>query len=396
MYAYKRNINIDTRGLLIGQEILFMQKVFKEDEEKEFWKILNEKSSHLFVVCGESCKKLDIIKNLSLIDAQITFFSDFEPNPVYESVVLGVEKFNRNNCNAILAVGGGSAIDVAKCIKLFVPMDRHKDYLMQMRESNNIKNDKSNKIYNNIDLFAIPTTAGTGSEATKFAVIYKEGIKQSISHASLISSYVLLYSPVLEVLPEYQRKVTMLDALCHGIESFWSVNSTDESRAFSAKAIKIIVANIEDYLSNTKSGNRNMLEAAHIAGQAINIAKTTAAHAMSYKLTSLYKIAHGHAVAVCLPTVWKYMLENSDKCVDKRRESFVKEIFVKIANSMNCADCNMAINFLEQLLNRLQLKGPVIIEQDLEKLVYSVNSDRLNNNPVKLQDYDIREIYTRI
>ena len=360
-------------------------KVFREDTEKEFWKILNEKSRHLFVVCGKSCKRLDIIKNLSLIDAKITLFDDFKSNPVYEEVVLGTKKFINENCNTILAIGGGSAIDVAKCIKLFAAMDIHKDYIMQIKE-NSI-------VYSNIDFFVIPTTAGTGSEATGFAAIYKNGIKQSISHESLIPFCVLLYSPVLEMLPEYQRKVTMLDALCHGIESFWSINSTNESRELSARAIKMIVDNMEDYLANTKAGNKNMLEAAHIAGQAINIAKTTAAHAMSYKLTLLYKIAHGHAAAICLPVVWKYMLDCSERCVDIRGIGFVKKIFMNIANAMDCADCNMAISFLEQLLVRLQLKTPVITEQHLKELVCSVNYDRLNNSPISLQENDIRKMY---
>lgn len=103
----------------------------------------------------------------------------------------------------------------------------------------------------------------------------------------------------------------MLDALCQGIESWWSVNATEESRKISQKAVAMILENLGGYLSGDQACADNMMIGSNLAGQAINITQTTAAHAMSYKLTSLYKIPHGRAAFVCLPYVWEYMIKNS-------------------------------------------------------------------------------------
>ena len=234
-------------------------------------------------------------------------FNQFTSNPLYEQVCKGVDLFNDNRCDAILAVGGGSTIDVAKCIKLYCRMDPSRNYLDQECSDSHIP------------LIAVPTTAGTGSESTRYAVIYYEGKKQSITHESIVPNYAVLEPSLLKSLPLYQKKCTMLDALCQGIESLWSVNSTDESMVFSKIAIETIMYHWHGYIEdNSDEDARYIMLAANYAGRAINITQTTAPHAMSYKLTSLYGLPHGHAVALCLPEVWMYMMEHPEKCIDKR------------------------------------------------------------------------------
>ena len=202
---------------------------------------------------------------------KVTRFSDFKPNPLYGSVVEGVRKYRESGCDIIAAVGGGSAIDVAKCVKLYtdLPGDGADGAWL-----------KSNGTLNDTELLAIPTTAGTGSEATRYAVVYHDGKKQSITSDAIIPNTVLFDPSVLDSLPDYQKKSTVMDALCHAVESFWSVNSTDESKQYSRTAIELIVANIDDYLAGDNSKNEIMQEAAYVAGKAINIAQTTAGHAM--------------------------------------------------------------------------------------------------------------------
>ena len=198
-----------------------------------------------------------------------TEFSDFQPNPKYESVVAGIEALRAHHCDFIIAAGGGSAMDVAKCIKLFSEMDLSKNCLEQ------------EIVENALPLLAIPTTAGTGSEATRFAVIYYQGNKQSVAHPSCVPGWVLMEPELLESLPMYQRKATMLDAFCHAAESFWSVNSTEDSREDAAEAIRLVLKYADSYLANEKDGNEQMLRAANIAGKAINVTQTTAGHAMA-------------------------------------------------------------------------------------------------------------------
>ncbi len=338
-------------------------------------------------VCTNSFRKQDLYTQMQEIvrDYEVTEFSDFEPNPKYESVCAGVALFREKKADFIIATGGGSALDVAKCIKLFSGMNDAVCYLEQpLMEVN-------------VPILAVPTTAGTGSEATRFAVIYYNGVKQSVSHESCIPEYVILEPKLLKTLPDYQKKVTMFDALGHAIESFWSVHSTEESREYAKEAIRLVMDNEEGYLAGTEEGHANMMLAANIAGKAINITQTTAGHAMSYKLTSMYGIAHGHAVALCIAKLWPYMLNHMQNCVDSRGEDFLGAIFDEIAQCMNADSPEEATATFVRMMQRSALQAPNMqSEQELQILCDSVNVGRLKNNPVLLEKQDIHAIYQEI
>lgn len=345
---------------------------------KELDTYLGEK---VLLVCDSSIQFLKINDYFNGKE-NIVRFSDFVPNPLYESVVKGVELFHKENCDTIVAVGGGSAMDVAKCIKLYSNMNSDENYL------------KQKIVPNDVPLIAVPTTAGTGSEATRYAVIYYEGEKQSISDYSFIPSIVLFDASVLETLPLYQKKATLMDAMCHSIESFWSVNSTDESKEYSKEAIKLIIGNYKDYLACDNSKNELMLKASHVAGKAINITQTTAGHAMSYKLTSLFKIAHGHAAALCIKGIWSFMVRHTENCVDVRGEEYLKRTFREIADVMGCTCVEEAIDKFGNMVDELELSIPEnVTDKDYEVLKNSVNPVRLKNNPVALSTEDIDAIY---
>ena len=248
------------------------------DKYKEIESILNKhKCEKFMLVCGASLRKSTAYDYFEQIKVPCIVFSEYKSNPCYEDICNGVELFKAEKCDAVVAVGGGSAIDVAKCIKLYSTMETSQSYMEQEAENNDIL------------LIAIPTTAGSGSESTKFAVMYYKGNKQSVVHESLRPRYAILDSGFLSTLPLYQKKCTLLDALCQAIESWWSINSNAESRKYSKMAIEIIVANMEEYLSEqTTNADDKIMLASNYSGRAINITQTTAPHAMSYKLTSLY------------------------------------------------------------------------------------------------------------
>lgn len=333
----------------------------------------------LMLVCGKSFDQLKIKDFLENLDVVTVRFSDFSSNPVYEDVCKGVVSFRNEDCDALLAIGGGSAIDVAKCIKLFNRMNPSVGFL--------------NQEYNdtNIPLVAMPTTAGTGSESTRYAVIYLNGDKQSISHPSIIPGYVVLDPSVLKGLPVYQKKCTVMDALCQGIESWWSVNSTDESRKYSKAAVEGIVASWQEYIEeNTERAAEKIMLCSNLAGRAINITSTTAAHAMSYKLTYMYKLPHGHAVALCLPEVWDYMLAHTNDCIDRRGEKYVRKVFDEISEIIN-------VEKFRELLSKLAILKPEMKGgNDLVILSESVNIERLKNNPIVLSRDSLRQLYERI
>ncbi|MCR5502339.1 MAG: phosphonoacetaldehyde reductase [Lachnospiraceae bacterium] len=366
------------------------QKILKaspEYRELTDWTVKNG-IRKILLVCDDAFRYLKIASFLENEDKhpgfEIVRFSDFQPNPLYESVVKGVRLFSETGCEAILAVGGGSALDVAKCIKLYQGLNPEINYLQQR------------PMPNTIPMMAVPTTAGTGSEATRYAVIYFDGEKQSISDTSIIPDTVLMDASSLKTLPAYQKKSTMLDAFCHAIESFWSVNSTEESMKHSANAIRGILSNRTGYLKNDDASNEGMLYAANEAGQAINITQTTAAHAMCYKLTSVYGIAHGHAAALCLKELFPWMIRNTDLCIDPRGERHLGLVFRKIAEAMDCGSTEDAALLFERIFLETGLETPKAAEEDISLLASSVNPVRLKNHPVRLDRDTIDRLYHKI
>lgn len=345
----------------------------------------------LLIVCDGSIFYMDgFNKHLEEIEksgVEIITFRDFQPNPLYDSVVNGVKLFRHEMCDSIMAVGGGSAIDVAKCIKLYANLS-----------GNGVDGDwlREKIIPNDIPFLAMPTTAGTGSEATRYAVIYYEGNKQSITSDSFIPNIVLMDPNALKTLPLYQKKATMMDTLCHAIESFWSVNSTEESKEYSRTAIVGVIENMDGYLANTETGNRNMLIASHTAGKAINITQTTAGHAMCYKITSLFGCAHGHAAILCDRVLFPWMIENTDKCIDPRGEEYLKNVLDEIASALGCANAKAGAEKLLNIFESLGLEVPTATPMQYEELKTSVNPVRLKNHPIALDETVIDNLYHEI
>ncbi|SFQ11521.1 Alcohol dehydrogenase, class IV [Butyrivibrio proteoclasticus] len=354
-------------------------------------KYVKEKNiQSIFLVCGDSLQYLKINDYISDLSKRIKIvkFSDFKPNPLYESVVEGVRKYRESGCDFLMAVGGGSAIDVAKCIKLYakLPGDGKNGSWLQ-----------SDGEVNNTELLVIPTTAGTGSEATRYAVVYYGGNKQSITSDTIIPDAVLFDPRVLDSLPDYQKKSTVMDALCHAVESFWSVNSTNDSKEYSRTAIELIIENIDEFVVGDNSKNSIMQKAAFIAGKAINITQTTAGHAMCYGLTSKYGISHGHAAALCVRELWPWMLKASEEaCIDKRGNKYLKETFIELAEAFGENDLMDGCMKFQNIVDRLELMHLVGNKEDIEELSRNVNPVRLSNNPVKLNEDDITNLYKEI
>ena len=343
------------------------------------------KIHRFFVVCGRSFYKKTIAKAFENCGVPYETFVDFSSNPVYEDVCGGVEAFKASGCDGIVAVGGGSALDVAKCISIFCEAQDKADYLEQPYPERKVP------------LAAIPTTAGTGSESTSFSVLYRDQKKYSVKHDSMLPDFVWLDSSLLEGLPDYQKKSTLLDALCQAIESWWSVKSNTDSIALSKRAIDLIVCNMDQYLAGNRDVDARILEAANLSGQAINITQTTAPHAMSYKLTGLFGFAHGHSVALCLPDIWLYMEDNLAGCTDSRGEEYLRGKFLDIANSLGYSSVKEAAQALKKRVRELGLNPPErYTGEELSELVENVNVERLQNNPVYLSRDAIGKIYERI
>ncbi|MBQ8961173.1 MAG: phosphonoacetaldehyde reductase [Ruminococcus sp.] len=343
----------------------------------------------LMLVCGRSLSRTragEFFRELpERTGIEIVQFSGFSPNPSYEEACAGVEEYRRAGCQGIVAAGGGSAMDTAKCIKAFAEMPDGEEWILQPIAENGIP------------LIAIPTTAGTGSEVTRYAVVYYNGKKFSVTDETLIPQAVLLDHELLSGLPDIHKKSAMLDALCHAIESFWSVRSTQESKELSRKAISIILADMKGYLEGDQGCAERILDAAYIAGQAINITATTAGHAMSYELTGKYGLPHGHAAAVCVPEILRYMAEGQGKCTDSRGEAYLRDTLAELAALLGRKDPLEAAAMLRDLPGSLGLSLPEgITDEEISSLAGSVDPGRLERNPVLPDEEGLELIYRRI
>lgn len=338
------------------------------------------------VVTAPFFGSLNLARELDASGAGYSTFTDFEANPAYGDVARALDAYRSGGCDSLLSVGGGSAIDIAKCVK----------QLLAMPEGAGGGSLGSGGLpYSGVPHVAVPTTAGTGSESTHFAVCYVDGEKVSVANGCLHPDAVLLDPSNLAGLPGYQKKCTMLDALCQAIESHWSARSCPESRAYSAEAIPAVIAGAGAYLAGDADAAWEVMRAANLAGKAINLTTTTAPHAMSYKLTSMYGIPHGHAVAMCMPGCWAILLERAGG------DAVLTERLAEIASLMTGdagAGPGDGLAAFEGFLAGLRMpEAPKRASAgDLWALVGGVNLQRLSNFPVVLSQAQVEGLYRGI
>ncbi|MFP6583958.1 MAG: phosphonoacetaldehyde reductase [Candidatus Hydrogenedentota bacterium] len=310
---------------------------------------------------------------------KVEIFSEFTPNPSLEALVDGIRHYHSVQPDAIVAVGGGTAIDLAKLIGFCA--------MQAVDPADLIKNPLSNP-RKGVPVIVVPTTAGTGSEATHFAVVYLEGRKYSVAHSYLLPDFAILDSTLTNTMPPNITANTGLDALCQAIESMWSVHSTVESIAYATESIQLAWRHLEPAVQHpTEEDRQAMCQAAHLAGKAINISKTTAPHAISYTITSQFGVVHGSAVALTLGAVLAFNDEVSDSdCSDDRGADYVRRIVDDIVHLLGFETSQSAVHGFRDLLTaldcptRLSEVGATTDEQ-IEDIASRVNVDRLSNNP---------------
>ena len=312
-------------------------------------------------------------KNPCLLTSPV--FSGFHPNPDLSDTEQGAEIFRREACDGLISIGGGSSIDTAKAIKARLQSETEADIISSRLTINR-----------EIRHIAIPGTAGTGSEATQIAVVYVNNRKVSLNHASLRPDGVVLDAALLDSLPAYHKKSCALDALAQGIESYWSRSSNDDSKVHAFLAIIGVLDNLKDYLAGDPHAAEEMMDASYQSGKAIQITRTTAAHAMSYMLTKKLGLAHGHACMLTLPVLWE-MMEEKDE---------MKETLNDLSARMRLGDRRIVPKLLRGIMYDIEMTIPPIPDEGLlQELAESVNTERLNNHPVPMNTEEISEAYRR-
>ena len=308
--------------------------------------------------------------------ARISNSIDF---PDLSDIERGVELCKKSHPDIIVAVGGGTVIDIAKLVRICSA---------NSATPSEIALGTGTIEQAGPPLVAIPTTAGSGSEATHFAVVYKQQQKYSVAHRLVQPDFAIVDPSLTYSMSERQTAVCGLDVLCQSIESIWSVRSSRQSREWASEAARLVLANlVETVKAPNETGRESMSRAAHLAGQAINISKTTAPHALSYMLTMNYGIPHGHAVALTLGMFLEFNAGVSDEDLnDPRGVHHVRERIGEVCSLLGAQkplDGRRAILDLmasigmETRLGAFGIEGPVACARIVEK----VNVERLSNNP---------------
>lgn len=320
-------------------------------------------ATNLFVVTGSLMTKepfrtalADSLQNNYL---QATYFSNFSGEPTTDHLHEALIELENCGADAVVAIGGGSAIDLAKAISVFAV---HKEL--------SFDEISSQKKLERLPLIAIPTTAGTGSEATKVMVITdgEIGVKRNPGHPSLIPDAAILDPTLTVSLPKNFTAYTGMDALAHAIEAYVSTKATPMSDHFALEAIRLIGEALPIVYENGNDlqAREKMLLGSCYAGIAFSNSSTNLAHAAARPLGSRYHIPHGLCVSLLLPFVIEYgigELEERYAVIAKslgRSEAALGKDLVKILKEFNenfqiWADGNIYMRTQEDYLKSIPL-----------------------------------------
>ncbi len=227
-------------------------------------------------------------------------FSSIKPNPTVKNVKDGVEAFRQANADAIVAVGGGSAMDTAKAIGIIINNPEFADVVSLEGVAPTKKPC--------VPIIAVPTTAGTAAEVTINYVITDEDTKRKMVCVDVhdIPVVAVVDPDMMSTMPKSLTAATGMDALTHAIEGYITKGAWELSDMFHLKAIEIISRSLRGAVDNTDEGREGMALGQYVAGMGFSNVGLGIVHSMAHPLGALYDTPHGVANAIILPTVMEY------------------------------------------------------------------------------------------
>ncbi len=317
-------------------------------KERNFNKVL--------IVTDNGLYSLGLLDNIEKIFRQnnidFVVFKDTVANPTTDNVENAKKIYLENNCQAIVAFGGGSSLDCAKAVGAMIA--KPKKSLYQMKGLLKVRKKLPM-------LVAIPTTAGTGSETTLACVITdsKTRHKYVINDFCLIPEFCILDASLTINLPKNITATTGMDALTHAVEAYIGRSTTTSTRKYSLEAIKLIFENLEKVYNNPNDlvARQNMLKASYLAGLAFTKSYVGYVHAIAHSLGGKYNVPHGLANAIILPK----MLIKYGKCVYKKLSKIAKHVGIASKNTTNKVASTIFINKIFEMNKNMNI--PTKIEQ---------------------------------
>lgn len=353
----------------------------------EIVKVLREKNiKSLFLATDKQIRGLGLTKELEEkvenSGIKLTVFDEVLPNPTISMVERALSLYNENSCKALVAFGGGSVLDLGKIV-----LARHVKQKKSISKMRGLL-----KICKKLPpLFAVPTTAGTGSETTLAAVITddKTHFKYAINDFSLIPHYAVLDYKVTLNLPPFITATTGMDAFTHAVEAYIGRSTTSLTRRMAEESIKLIVNNLKTAYDepHNEEARQNMLKASYYAGVAFTISYVGYVHAIAHSLGGQYGTAHGFANAVILPHILKVYGEK----VEKKLSHLAKISKIADEDDTQKEASEKFIKFIEKLNRHFEIPSYIeqLKEEDIEKLVLHAEKEANPLYPVPvLMDKD--------
>jgi alcohol dehydrogenase len=351
-------------------------------------------ASRVLLVCGqrsfEASGAADVLPQLRNV-ADVERWDAFAPNTDSGDLADGLEVLRSFGPDLVLGVGGGSAMDMAKLLVAYA--DTRGDIRVTIEAGGRID-------ARDHRLVLVPTTSGSGSEATHFAVVYVDDEKHSVAGPGMRPDRVLLDPRLSRSGSDYQRATSGIDAVCQAIESLWATGATEESRRYARTGLRLLLDHIAPFVQAPSDENAEPVAlGSHLAGRAIDVSKTTAAHALSYGLTKRHGISHGHAVAL---TLGPFLEVHADASAGDLQPGIDPEVHAtamhEILTALGADDGPAAAGRFRSLLQTLGLDSSLQrlgAADDLEALVAGVNLERLRNNPVAFDAPGLHAILRR-
>ena len=275
--------------------------------------VVSKNSNKTALILSNGGKDRGYIKNLTdkfgvNFKDNLTYFVNSYPS--LEDIKNLYDDLSNKGINSIFAIGGGSVIDSAKSVSALLSLESVEDILEVINFPEILSKTKKQKI----QLIVLPTTAGTGAEVTQFATIWdkKQNKKYSLDHPSLIPDAVYFLPQLLHTHNLDVQLFPALDCFSHSLESLWNKNRTKESTVYSKLSLENSFLNDFDSFKNIKDNinySLNLSKSSFYAGKAINITRTSIAHAISYPLTLIHNVPHGLACSFTLPAIFELVEE---------------------------------------------------------------------------------------
>jgi alcohol dehydrogenase class IV len=328
-------------------------------------------------------KKLKIYKNFK---SKMNILYKKNEFPEINELNFLIKRINIIEPDLIIALGGGCVIDYAKLANALYNIKNLKKKIKSGTLRISAKKTK---------ILAIPTTAGSGAEVTKFSVIYINKIKYSVEHNILKPDFFSLIPKLVINSPKIVRASSGFDTIAQAAESIFSKKANIHSFEYSSKSLAYSIKNYVNFVKRPNLINaRSMLYAANFSGHGINIAKTNAPHALSYFFTSKYKVPHGIAVSIFFIEIinFYYLFSyNKDSFSLKKKFKF----FLKSINQRNLLGFNNLFNnfFLETGIKKYLVKLFKKKNYLRNCASFYYNSDRFKNSPIRITRKNINKLY---